>query len=106
MSDDLRMLLGEVGVGLVLGLAVGVLLLRRPEWCRRWTKFVLDGQWKLFAMGSVFFGLGAVGCWWADKIPHAIASGAFCALEMICLFRYGFTRLTPEMERKIDASNA
>ena len=104
MSEDLISLMKEVGMGVVIGTVIGVLLRRRLDWCRSWTRFVLDGQWKLFAFGAVLFGSGAIGFWWAEMNAHAIASGLMCILELFAMFRYGFTRLTPEMESQIDAS--
>ncbi len=103
MGNDLRMLLVEIGVGLAIGLVVGFALRRKPEWCRSWTKFVLDGQWKVFAAGAALFGGAAVWCWLSGMRSHAIASAVMCLVEVFALFWYGFKRLTPEMERKIDA---
>ena len=104
MSEDLISLMKEVGTGVVIGTVIGVLLRQRPDWCRSWAKFVLNGQWKLFALGAVLFGGGAISFWWAEMNAHAIASGLMCLLELYAMFRYGFARLTPEMERHIDAS--
>lgn len=103
MNMELQDLLMEVGIAMVIGLVVGIAIrFARPEWSRRWTKFALNRQWKLFTLGALFFGSGAVFLWHEGRVYHAMLSLAMCALELVALTLYGFKPLTPEMERKID----
>ncbi|MGE4001522.1 MAG: hypothetical protein AB7I48_15020 [Planctomycetaceae bacterium] len=99
LKDFLLLLLVSLLIGEMVGLAV---LWLRPKWTKTWTKFCLNGQWKLFALGMLFFGLGAVWCWMDGKVYFAGLNLAMCLLELAALVLYGFKPLTPEMERQID----
>ncbi len=56
MSDELRTLLLTLAVAIPIGLAVGIVLRKlRPDSCKRYAKFCLDAQWKLFAFGFLLF---------------------------------------------------
>ena len=106
MSDELSLLLLIIAVGMPVGAAIGVALRKhRPGWCKRYAKFCLNRPWKVYAMGVVLFAfLGAM--MFAQGRPYF---GAFfvvlCGFQTFMLFRYGFRRLTPEMERRIDESD-
>jgi hypothetical protein len=105
MNEELRSFLLEIGLWMLVGSVLGLVIrLAKPQWGRRWTKFVLNGQWKLFLFGAIFFGGGAIAMWHSEQPYHAGTSAALCILEIVALIRYGFTPLTPEMERQIDAS--
>lgn len=105
MDTELRSFLVELGMWMAIGAIVGLALrMLRPAWCRRWTKFVLNRQWKLFALGAILFGTGTVFAWLDGNIYYAALSALLCVFEIVALFRYGFRSLTPEMEEMIDAS--
>ena len=105
MDAELRMFLLELGVGVLFGTLVGLSVRKlRPDWQRRWQKFVLNRQWKLFTFGAILFGTGTVVAWLDGNIPYAVLNALLFLLEIFALFRYGFKSLTPEMEQMIDAS--
>jgi hypothetical protein len=105
MDTELRELLLKLGAYMLIGTVIGLLVRRlRPTWARRWTKFCLNRQWKLFTLAAIMFGAGAVILWRDGQIYQAILSAALFLLEIVALWRYGFQSLTPEMEEQIDAS--
>jgi hypothetical protein len=105
MDAELRMFLLELGIGVLFGTLVGLSVRRlRPDWQRRWQKFVLNRQWKLFTFGAILFGSGTVVAWLDGNIPYAVLSALLFLFEIFALFRYGFKALTPEMEQMIDVS--
>jgi ABC-type uncharacterized transport system permease subunit len=105
MDTELRELLLRLGLYMLIGMVIGLTVRRlRPAWARRWQKFCLNRQWKLFMLAAIMFGAGAVILWMDGQIYHAVLSGALCVLEIVAMFRHGFKSLTPEMERQIDAS--
>src|SRR5690606_36530543 len=105
MDAELYRFLTEIGMWMAIGAIVGLALrMLRPAWCRHWTKFVLNRQWKLFALGAIFFGAGTVFAWLDGNLYFAVLGSLLCVLEIVAMFRYGFKTLTPEMEERIDAS--
>lgn len=105
MDPELRELLLKVGVYTLIGMVIGLLVRRlRPAWARRWQKFCLNRQWKLFGLAALMFGAGAVILWHDGQVYEAVLSAMMCLLEIVALWRHGFQSLTPEMEEMIDAS--
>jgi hypothetical protein len=105
MDTELLIFLLQLGIGVLFGTLVGLSVQKlRPNWQRRWQKFVLNRQWKLFAFGAILFGTGAVVAWLDGNIPYAVLNSLLFLLELFALFRYGFKSLTPEMEQMIDTS--
>lgn len=106
MNDELRTLLMILAVSLPIGLAVGVMIRKfRPDLTKSWAKFCLNGQWKLFAAAAVMFGVFA-GVSFAQSQPYiGTLLAAFCVLELFALFSFGFKKLSPDMEKRIDESD-
>lgn len=103
MDSELReflwVLLISLLAGSLAGLVVGWL---RPNWSKAWMKFCLNGQWKLFTLGMLFFGSGAIWCWIEGSVYFAGLNLVMCLLELVALLRYGFKPLTPGLARQID----
>ena len=105
MNEELHTLLTNVAIGALIGTVVGVVMRYvKPEWARRWQKFVLNRQWKLFTAAAILFGVGAIILWHEGQVYTATTSTLLCILELVALVKYGFKPLTPEMERMIDAT--
>ena len=106
MNEELRILLVIVSISLPVGLALGLIARKRfPESCKKYTKFCLDGKWKLFAFGVVLFGAFATLSFLAGRIYFGWFFVAFAGLELWALLASGFKPLSKEMEERIDESD-
>jgi hypothetical protein len=91
-----------IAVGAALGWAVSYF---QPQRAKSWTKFCLNGQWKLFAIAAVIFGAGAITLWMDGQIYMAGLCIALCLLELLAMTFHGFKPLSPEMKRQIDEAD-
>lgn len=106
MSEELRTLLVLLAVAIPIGLAVGIGLRKlRPDLCKRYAKFCLGGQWKLFAFGFLLFGFLAAMSFMTGRAYFGALFIAFSGLQLFALLTYGFKPLTPAMEERIDESD-
>lgn len=88
------------------GLSIGVFLRKvYPNKCKAYAKFSLNGQWKLFLFGVLFFLALSVMSFVLGDTSQGILLLLFVALELFALARYGFKQLTPAQEARIDASD-
>lgn len=106
MSEELRsFLVGLIILG-VVGLAIGIAIRKFwPESAKRYMKFSLNRQWKLFAFGALLFTIFGVYSFAQGRPHYGILFVILCCLELYCFFRYGFKSLSPEMEKRINASD-
>ena len=106
MNEELRELLvilaKALPVGLILGIAMRKLF---PQGSKRWAKFCLSRQWKLFAFGVVMFGVLAVSSFWIGRPFFGLFFVIFAVFELYALIKMGFKPLTKEMEERIDRSD-
>ncbi len=106
MDHELATLLTMLAVAVPVGLVVGVVIvLRRPQWCRSYAKFVRNRRWPIFLAGIVVFALAALFNLQGGQYYFAACSAAMFLLEVYCFFARGFKRLTPEEEARIDSSD-
>ncbi len=88
------------------GLAIGVFLRKvHSESCKAYAKFSLNGQWKLFLFGVLFFLALSVMSFGLGDTRQGVLFLLFVGLELYALVRYGFKELTPAQEARIDASD-
>jgi hypothetical protein len=106
VSEELRFLLLILAVCVPVGLAIGIVLRKfKPRWCKSYAKACLNRKWWLFALGVVLFATLSVTQFLIGRTSFAVFFLLFAILELFALFAYGFKRLTPEMEKRIDESD-
>ena len=104
MSED------PLWISLLIGIPVGVIVgivtrKRRPDWCKSFAKFCMDGKWWIYAVGIVMF-LGFSIMSFADgRLYSGVFFFLLSCLEVFALIRSGFERLTREQEARIDAAD-
>jgi hypothetical protein len=76
-----------------------------PDWCKQYAKRCLNRQWKLFALGVLFFGVTGTISFFMSYPYFGVFFLVFCLFEIYGLFTYGFKKLTPEQEKQINESD-
>ena len=106
MAAELCLLLIIVAISTPIGVLAGIATRKiRPNWCKSWTKYCLNGKWWIFAFGIVLF-LGCSIMSFVQGHPYfGIFFALFIPLETFALIKHGFKSLTPEQETAIDASD-
>lgn len=106
MPDGLRELLVMVAICVPVGLAIGIALRKLgPGLCKVYAKFLMNGHWWIYALGAALFAVMATASFASGRSYRGAFFLTFFVLEVFAFFFYGFRRLTPEMEKKIDASD-
>lgn len=106
MTDELKTLLTTLGIGASVGLVIGILLRKfTPGFCKRYAKFCSNRKWPIFSFGAVLFAVLSIDSFLNNRNYFGLFYTVFCLFELYCLFVYGFKRLTPEQERRIDESD-
>jgi ATP-dependent Clp protease protease subunit len=106
MSEDLKALLTIIAISLPVGLTIGIALRKlKPNWCKKYAKFCLNRQWKVFFLGVVLFGVISIHCFVINWFYFGIFFLLACLLEAFALINWGFKSLTPEMKKRIDESD-
>ena len=106
MNDELKSLLIILAVCAPLGLIVAVFLRKKkPEWCKSAAKSTLRLKWWFYALGALMFLVMAILMYLKDLPYHVALFLLFVCLQVYAMIRSRHTRLTPEIEARIDASD-
>jgi len=106
VNTELSLLLILLAISLPIGLLGGIVTRKlRPDWCKSYTKYCLDGKWPIYAFGIVMFLGLSITAFLVGRPYFGILFALFIPLEALALIKHGFNSLTPEMEAKIDASD-
>jgi hypothetical protein len=106
MTEELKVLciilVTCVPVGLVIGVVVRKL---RPDWCKSYAKYCMNGKWWIFAFGVFLFAGSSIMSFVQNRPYFGILFMLFAFGEAVALFAFGFKRLTPEQATNINASD-
>jgi len=106
MDEDLKVILIILALALPVGAIVGIYLRKKkPEWCKSALKSALRLKWWFYALAALMFLVMAILMYLKDRPYHVAFFLFFVCLEVYAMIRSRHTRLTPEIEAKIDASD-
>jgi hypothetical protein len=106
MNEELKVLLIILAVALPVGAIVGIYLRKKkPEWCKSALKSTLRLKWWFYALAALMFLVMAILMYLKDRPYHVAFFLLFVCLEVYAMIRSRHTRLTPEIEAQIDASD-
>jgi len=103
MSPQTQENLLIIAISIPIGLCIGFFIRKiSPNSCKAYTKWCLDGRWKLFLFGGIMFTLFSITSFCVSMPVFGFLHGFFAVLQFYALKQYGYNKLTTEQKNAID----